>query len=149
MVAAIARAQPVADAGLATPDGHAARLQVGHVAVDRAHRHFQPAGQLFGGGQPPAAQALHQLEQAVGTAHRRRAIRRRRAGRRVASLSWMLREHAHAVGQRDLRRQQLAAGLFQPAAASASSVAWHPGREPPVASSRPGAIRQPPTPGCS
>jgi hypothetical protein len=46
-------------------------LQVGHVAVNRPIRHFQPLGQVSGRGKPPAADQLDDVEQAVGTAHGR------------------------------------------------------------------------------
>jgi hypothetical protein len=58
----------IADTGLAI-DRHAGRLQVGDVAVDGALRHLQPLGQHARRHQPPAPQLLHDLEQAVGTAH--------------------------------------------------------------------------------
>jgi len=44
--------QAVAHAGLAF-DGHALVLQVGHIAVHRALRHFQPLRQKRGSSQPP------------------------------------------------------------------------------------------------
>ena len=62
------RPQAVAHARFAF-DGHALVLQVGHVAVDGALRHFQPLGQEGGGGQAPPADELHDLEQAVSAAH--------------------------------------------------------------------------------
>ena len=63
-----ARAQAVAHTGLAL-NGHALVLEVRHVAVDGALRDFQPLGQEGGRGQPPPANELNDLEEAVGAAH--------------------------------------------------------------------------------
>ena len=67
-----ARAQAVADAGFAL-DRHALALQVGHVAVDGALRHLEPLRQERGGREPPPADELDDLEQAVGAAHEGRS----------------------------------------------------------------------------
>ena len=64
----MARLHHVAQPGLAL-DRHARGLQIGHVAIDGAERHLQPLRQDAPGHQPPAAQMLHDLEQAVGAAH--------------------------------------------------------------------------------
>ncbi len=64
-----ALAQHVTQAGRAL-DRHAAGLQGRHVAIDRAHGHFQLLGQ---GGRrdrlPGRAQDLDDVEQSVGAAH--------------------------------------------------------------------------------
>ena len=72
-----AAAQHVADARRAL-DRHAARLQGGDVAIDRARRHFELVGQRRGGGRPARrAQALDDVEQPVGAAHGARLLTER------------------------------------------------------------------------
>jgi hypothetical protein len=90
----------VAHAGLAL-DRHTLRGQVGHVAVHRAQRYLQALGQVGGGGQAPAADQLHQLEQAVGASHRAAMLRQRVQADAVAFAVDDVHEAAHAVGQID------------------------------------------------
>jgi len=64
----VAVAHHVADAGLAV-DRHAARLQVGDIAVDGALGDLERLGELGRGQQPTAPQILDDLKQAVGASH--------------------------------------------------------------------------------
>ena len=62
------RPQAVPHTGLAL-NGHALVLQVGHIAVNRALRDFQPLRQERRRRQPPPPDELNDLEQAVSAAH--------------------------------------------------------------------------------
>ena len=62
------RTQPVAHARFSF-DRHALMLQVGHIAVNGALRHFEALRQMRRRGETTPADELDNLEQAVGAAH--------------------------------------------------------------------------------
>ncbi len=71
----VARSEHIAETRLAL-DGHAARLQVGHVAVDGADGHFQFAGQFLRGHDPlRAPEIFDDVEETVGAAHEALPVR--------------------------------------------------------------------------
>ena len=98
----------VSDAGLAL-DRHAARLEIGDIAIDRTFRYFQPLSKFLGRHQTATAEMLDDLKQPVSPSHRSflSILRAARGERRILPAKRCLAKTDIRFGPIRLRRRGL------------------------------------------